>query len=307
MKKNILSAIIAIFCVTVSGLSLPAQTVNRSQEFASFDAIQAGSSFQVRLVESNRYAADWVVDAVLEEYVELYVKSHVLYISLNEKAVPKEIQKSYKGKNAPDPVLKVTVFVPALSSVVLTDQASLDAVGYYSEVKDFALTATDNTMVTNLSVVADACSASLSRKASVSAEFRADKVALQLEHSSLLVLKQTASEMAIQSSGTSSAAISGDCKSVSVQSKGSSKVSLAGEGEQLSVQGQAGSELSATNFTIATAQVDLNGAKAWIQAKDELTVDLKGGAELIFSGDPKFNVNGISRSSLTRYENAKKK
>ena len=54
------------------------------------------------------------------------MRSKTLFITYDEKAVPKDIKKLYKGKNAPKPVFRAVISLPELNGFTLEDNVVLN-------------------------------------------------------------------------------------------------------------------------------------------------------------------------------------
>ena len=148
MCKRVLCVVILTIASIASAFS---QTRTLEHEYGEFEKLDVSGGFHVNLVQDRSYSTRLVVDDILEPYVECYVKSKTLYITLDEKAIPKDIKKSYKGKNSADPVLKVTVYVPGLNSIKLSSNSTL-ASEFAMESDSFELTMGDNSVLNNLEV-----------------------------------------------------------------------------------------------------------------------------------------------------------
>ena len=72
--------------------SLSAQLTDKDIMVSEFNAVNVSDDFEVT-VSRGTYGVRLTVDKELAPYVEVYVRSKVLYISYDEKAVPKEIRK----------------------------------------------------------------------------------------------------------------------------------------------------------------------------------------------------------------------
>ena len=151
---NIKSLLATIFMfASISVLSF-AQTRTVEHEFSEFDAISVSDGFKVTMVEKAGYNAKFKVSDALESYIQCYVKAGTLYIGIDEKSVPKEVKKSFKGKNSDGPVLEATVYVPVLNSVTLNDNSTFSSDGSLSS-NDFKLSLSGTSSITNLHVSAN--------------------------------------------------------------------------------------------------------------------------------------------------------
>ena len=92
-----------------------AQTKEEIHELSSFNSIDIQDDFEVTVTKGN-YSIKVTVDAVLSDYVKTYVKGHTLYLFLDEKSVPKDIKKLYKGRSGMTPIMRAIVYTPELES-----------------------------------------------------------------------------------------------------------------------------------------------------------------------------------------------
>ena len=74
-------------------------------EVGEFTAISVSDNLQVVLQE-GACAVKLVSDEALLPYIQVSVRDSILYIEYDEKAVPRDVKKVYRGKNAPVPVMR---------------------------------------------------------------------------------------------------------------------------------------------------------------------------------------------------------
>ena len=117
----------AISAIALTSAVSVAQTRIIEHEYSEFDAISVSDGFKVTLVEKDGYNAKFKVSDALESYLECYVKAGTLYIGLDDKSIPKEVKKSFKGKNSDGPVLEATIYVSSLNSITLNDDCTFSS------------------------------------------------------------------------------------------------------------------------------------------------------------------------------------
>ena len=88
-----------------------------------FHSVVAGSTMELALQESSQPSVKIIADKALMPYIQVYVRSRVLYVDMDEKSIPSDVRKLYKGKNAPVPVTRVLVSAPSLFKVSGTGNA----------------------------------------------------------------------------------------------------------------------------------------------------------------------------------------
>ena len=269
---NIKSLLVVIFIIASTSALSFAQTRTIEHEYSEFDAISVSDGFKVTMVEKAGYNAKFKVSDALESYIQCYVKAGTLFIGIDEKSVPKEVRKSFKGKNSDGPVLEATVYVPVLNSITLN-------------------------------VNANSASFSVSKKSKLSSinVKAADKVTVNAEGSATVVLEYSAKTLEVNNSGSADLAINGQCETSSVCTAGSAKLSLSGKANVLNVTGKGGSsKVDAVTMSVEDVNVSLDGADLTVTPAKTLSLDLGKGASVCYSGDPLIKIVKIQNASVTR-------
>ena len=109
------AAVLLVAPQRASAQSLSAQLTDKDITVSEFNAVNVSDDFEVTLSRGT-YGVRLTVDKELEPYVEVYVRSKVLYISYDEKAVPKELRKLYRGRGSLTPVFRVVAYTPELQA-----------------------------------------------------------------------------------------------------------------------------------------------------------------------------------------------
>ena len=282
-----------------------AQTTTKSNDVVAFDNIEISSDFEVTFHQAEFYRVDWTFDTILNDVVGVYVSGNTLHISFNKKGMSSELKKTYKGRNAPKPILKASIYAPSFSHLTLSENAVFDAMGNKIKTGVFQLTVTDKARLSNLSVEADRATLNLDKDASANLTVNAGKLDIQAGKSSKLDLLQNTGALNVSASGSAAVTVSGQTGDIVTATQNSAKVSISGTGDTLRHDGKNGSEVDLLNVPLKSAEVVMNGSKLYLSVSDVLKVDLKGGGSVFFSGDPKFNVVGIQSSTLARYSGKK--
>ena len=147
MLKSVKNCFMAAAVLFSAAAVSTAQVRTIEHDYSAFDGINASNKFKVTVVFSENYSA------ALESYVQCYVKGGQLYIGLDEKNIPKDLKKAYKGKNASEPTLNAVVNMPVLNSLTLSDEAAFMNTSTINS-DNFTLTLNDETSITNLSILA---------------------------------------------------------------------------------------------------------------------------------------------------------
>lgn len=278
--------------------------------------VSANGDFEVTLSKGS-YGVRLTTDKNLTPYVQVYVRSNTLYLTYDEKSVPKDIKKLYKGKNASQPVFRAVVSMPQLNGINLDDNVILSsAEAFYGS--DVVITLTDKAQVRNLTVQGNSITVDMKKNAQAALTLTADKkMEVTTDDKAILKLAEKAREITLNAKGNSDNALSGEgeilnlnlsektTSNVSHRTKnavlnvgGSSKLILTGTGEYLEVKGGKNAEVEAVAFPVKTMKAELDGGKVNVAVEKEMNVTLLGGSSLFFTGSPTLIVNKIVKSTL---------
>ena len=315
--KLLVFSIALIIAATAS-----AQTKEISHDFSRFNSLSVSDDFQITLVKSSSYSATVYVDNPLSEFVETYVRGKVLHINFNEKAVPKETKKLYKGRAALTSSFRATVYVPDLESIELTDGASLVS-GDEFDASRLTVVLTDKASIKSLNVRCNSADISLKKNSNALIKVQADnKISVITEGNSSLKISGSAADfsadsagssvlsaevsataaLTVSSAGSSSLKVTTDTDRAFIVASRSSKMALTGSATTVTLKGSNLSQVDANNFTVVEADVVLSGSsKANVNVTDILGVALTDGSALYFTGSPQFKINRIIRSTLAPY------
>ena len=319
--KNLFSKLLCL-AVLASAFAFPsrAQFVNHLEEttlpVGEFTMVSANGDFEVTLSKGS-YGVRLTTDKNLTPYVQVYVRSNTLYLTYDEKSVPKDIKKLYKGKNASQPVFRAVVSMPQLNGINLDDNVILSsAEAFYGS--DVVITLTDKAQVRNLNVQGNSITVDMKKNTQAALTLTADKkMEVTTDDKAILKLAEKAREITLNAKGNSDNALSGEgeilnlnlsektTSNVSHRTKnavlnvgGSSKLILTGTGEYLEVKGGKNAEVEAVAFPVKTMKAELDGGKVNVAVEKEMNVTLLGGSSLFFTGSPTLIVNKIVKSTL---------
>ena len=319
--KNVFSKLLCL-AVLASAFAFPsrAQFVNHLEEttlpVGEFTMVSANGDFEVTLSKGS-YGVRLTTDKNLTPYVQVYVRSNTLYLTYDEKSVPKDIKKLYKGKNASQPVFRAVVSMPQLNGIELDDNVILSsAEAFYGS--DIVISLTDKAQVRNLTVQGNSITVDMKKNAQAALTLTADKkIEATTDDKAILKLAEKAREITLNAKGSSDNALSGEgeilnlnlsekttsnvnqrTKNAVLNVGGSSKLILNGAGEYLEVKGGKNAEVEAVAFPVKTMKAELDGGKVNVAVEKELNVTLLGGSSLFFTGSPTLIVNKIVKSTL---------
>ena len=319
--KNIFNKLLCL-AVLASAFAFPsrAQFVNHLEEttlpVGEFTMVSANGDFEVTLSKGS-YGVRLTTDKNLTPYVQVYVRSNTLYLTYDEKSVPKDIKKLYKGKNASQPVFRAVVSMPQLNGINLDDNVILSSTeAFYGS--DVVITLTDKAQVRNLNVQGNSITVDMKKNTQAALTLTADKkMEVTTDDKAILKLAEKAREITLNAKGSSDNALSGEgeilnlnlsekttsnvnhrTKNAVLNVGGSSKLILNGTGEYLEVKGGKNAEVEAVAFPVKTMKAELDGGKVNVAVEKELNVTLLGGSSLFFTGSPTLIVNKIVKSTL---------
>lgn len=291
---------ISIAASVVTGFS---QTRSVEHDLSPFEAIEASNGFKVTVSRSDLYGVKLTIDDALESYVDCYVKAGVLYLSLDEKKVPKDVKKQYKGRNSGDPTLVAVVYMPVLKSLTLNDESEFYNSGNLSG-DSFSLSMTGNSKTSDLKIVSKTVSVTIGKNArlanaNVSAE---GDFTFSADGKSTAVVTCAAENLNLNISGSSEINLSADIeKKTAITTAGSSKASVSGNSNELSITGKSiSSKIDASLFKVSSAVLSTTGTTADIAPEKSLELDLGKGTEISYSGDPAVKIVKIQNATVTR-------
>ena len=300
--------------------SLSAQLTDKDITVSEFNAINVSDDFEVT-VSRGTYGVRLTVDKELAPYVEVYVRSKVLYISYDEKAVPKEIRKLYRGKGSLTPVFRVVAHTPELQAVTLSDNATLTGAEEFNA-NEFELTAAGKAQVKNLSISATSArivmkkntvanlniktdrgvEANTDNNANLKLTFTGRELALTADGSSVVVADGPTRNLNLSTSGSSQVSVTSETEKVEVTAEGSSKLTLTGKAEELEVKGSRSSVVDAFAMPLEEVEANLsNSSTVTVSVSKKVSVNLVGGSALYYSGSPVFQIEKIVKSTLAPY------
>lgn len=304
MKK-----ILSILTVLALAIAVRAQEITtRTNDFVTFDRIEASGDFEILYYVSDRYRVDWTHDTVLGSLVEVNVKDGTLYLSFNEKGMSSELKKTYKGRNARRPLLRATVYAPRLSGVTLTDNAVFNGTGETVETGTFRIDLSGKAQFKNVKLHAEKVSLQATRDARADLQATASQIDVTTDKSASVSLSQESDELTLSTAGASSVTVSGKTTDLVTSTQNSSKITLSGTVDSVRHDGKGSSEVDLLGAPMTAAEAVMSGpCKLYLSVSTLLKVDLKSGSAVYFTGDPRLDVVDIASSSLLHYDGKKKK
>ena len=327
--KTFINKVLAVAILTIASIFVAraqqqpytAQLEEKVLPVSEFTSLSVSQNFEVTLVKGT-YSARITVDKVLSPYVQVYVRSKTLYITYDEKAVPKDVRKLFKGRNAPKPIFRASVYMPQINTINLDDNATLSGSDEFVG-NDFEANLTGNAQIKGLTLSVKSAKVSLKKNSQAALNIRADeKIEFTTEgNSNLQSTANTIGEFVCSASGNSNLTLSSDNKLSTIttagnaeltitqktdklvlQTNGNSSLIINGEADALVIKGERNSKIDANAFEVNTAEASLSGnSRADINVKELLDATLVGGSALYYTGTPVFKIGKVIKSTLAPY------
>lgn len=290
-----------------------------------FYAVSAEDSFEVTLQEGP-CSVKLSTDEALQPYITVSVRDSILYIDYDEKAVPSDIKRVYRGINAPTPILRATVWAPALGGIRGRQNAVIKGNGtVFSDGMELYLS--DKAAVRDLKLDTPHAKVRMDKNSTAILDIQAEtQLELSLEGNSQLKLDYKAHNLLMHQTGYSTAFLKGESATATytvdgatrcrdqhkgnvlvVNAGGSADVSLSGQTGDLTLNLDRSARLDALEMQVTRAKADLGGrSTANVNVEEFLSVNLTGGSTLYYKGVPAFQVGKIVKSTLMAYEEKEK-
>ncbi len=307
--KALICKVLAVATLIVSSVvGSVGQNRTVEREFSEYDAVSVSGDFKVSFSRSTAgsYSAKITVDDAFESYVQCYVKAKTLYIGLDEKEVPKDLKKQFKGKNSSGPAFSAVIYLPVLKSVSLNGASSFSSSSPL-EADEFNLNMTDESSVSNLDINSKDISLKINKKSKMtSCSAKGDDIEVSGDGSAEVTLEYSAKKLEVSSAGSANLTLNGEAEKVTVTTSNNSKTFVSGKASSLKAQGGGGSSLGGSSLidagalAVLDAAVAVNSAEVKVNSENTLSLDLGKGAKVSFKGEPVISIVGIQNSSVTR-------
>lgn len=301
-NKYLTKITLCVVLTVISAIAASAQTISKSEAFSEFNSIEANESFSIVLKDSAEYIVDWKVNKDLADFVEVFVAGKVLHLSYNRKALPKELKKQYRGKEAPAQVFDVIVYAPKVSKIALSDKVTMKYSGKGISNDEFTLNLTGSSRLDNFNLASKKVNINLSKSSSASLVLKSDDIIASTSNSSALTMEFDAQTITFTSNGSSKIDAKGAANGLSSNSQTTSSINLKGRAERLDVQSTGFSKQDLSELEAKKVYTHINGSSDVIVNPIEvLSVEIKG-AKLRFMNDPIIEIVSINNGSLLHYE-----
>ena len=301
MKALIYKSVAVVTLIAASAFAGLSQTRTIEHDFSPFDAIEASNGFKVSTSASDSYGVKLTVDDALESYVECYVKAGTLHISLDEKSVPKDLKRQYKGRNSADPTLVTIVYLPTLKSLTLNDDSEFFNSPNFSG-DSFSLTLNGASKISGMKVVAKVVNINLTKNAKLSGANVTSEgdIAVNADGKSSIDMECAAENLLISAAGSSEVNLNAKVeKKVDETIAGSSKTNLTGSAESILVNGKAiSAKVEAAGLKVSSAVLSVTGADVNVSPSENIEFDLGRGSQVTYSGNPVIKIDKIQNATV---------
>lgn len=279
-----------------------AATKQYSRPLSPFSSVEISGSFTVSLVRGSDYRALLSVEEAYIDYVTCEVKGSSLVIGLEERKVPSEIKRLFRGKGTPDPVFSAVVYVPdLLLSVTLSDKAVLtDTEDLFDKSRvSFSLSGSSTVKALKLSSLSFNLTAQ--NKSVADFDVTCHECNVQLSNSAQLHIVERESEHSdYRLQGTSKTTSICSSELLKIYTKGNCTMVVSGSGEKAEFDINGTSEVDASGFEVPEATVKMSSVcKLTEAAYKSLRVNLNGGSTLYFMNDPAITIENIRSATMS--------
>lgn len=287
---------------------------------SEFSSVSVTGDFEVTLVKGE-YSAKVTTYQVLAPYVQVFVRAKTLFISYDEKSVPKDIRKQFKGRGAPTQVFRVVVYLPELNGISLEDNVSLSSTDEFSG-NGFTMSLDEKAQVKSLNLKATNISVNMKKNAQASLTLKADnRLEINTEGNSNLKGSLESPELVFNTAGASQVAVNGQGTSATFNMGGTSNVTatlqeektvvtisgnadlkLLGSSDSMIVNADKSSEIEANDYEVKKVEAKMNGsAKINAKVTEQLDATLVNGASFYYTGTPAITIGKIIKSTLAPF------
>ena len=309
MKRLNHRLLLVLIAIAASGsLPLSAQRVRATvkDELPAFSRIVLGGEFSLDIRYGKQYRARMAVEELFGDYVQFSVADSTLTVTMDERKVPGEVRKLFKGKDSRSPEFRIEVTMPeTLRELALDGRAALVAADdLVFDDSCVSVKLSDNARIASVAFKSDRIRLSLDRKADATLSVACDSLSVTLAGGANLDLTHRTAASAFAVSGSASLLVRGETGLLKLDAKGFSKSILNGKAPVVRYRIGTSSQVNAVSLDNARAFAEVAGLNSSLTtaATDELTVDLGTGATVYFLNDPALRVLYLKNASLIPYD-----
>ncbi len=280
--KKVIALLFALMAFSVVGLKAEeaeeaAAVLTKQYSFKDFQALSAGHSFKVTVVQDEKWSVEVEYSDFLERYLDVAVNAGTLRLTLKD--LPRSVQQSRKYRNGA--VLRATVHMPRLTRLSLSGATKYWQEGRFSlsDEEEFRMEVSGASVAENVAV--DAYKARLGMSgASKCNSFEGSfyQARINLSGASRGSFDIKAEDWDVVLSGSANVDLRGpSCRTLDIESSGASKADVAVLSDALQYEGSGSSDLHALDAPTRKAKIEISGASsARVAVRESLEVEASG-------------------------------
>lgn len=222
MKKTITAAILVLLSASVC---LAQKRIAIEHNYSAFTEVVAGDHFNISIIPSEESRVRITTDVRTENYILAYVKDGILYLSVDENAMPADIRKEFKARNPVLALPDVEIYSPSLKSVSLTGN-SVIACDSLVTADSFTLTLSKSAAVRKMNLKAEKVSVLLNNRSQAYMTITAGALNLQCTHNTIAEMKIDTDRLTAYADSFSSVELFDNADSIALSTEGNSKIVL---------------------------------------------------------------------------------
>lgn len=265
-----------------------------------FYGLELSGIVEVNLVKSDSYKVEVTLPAVLQEYLQVWVRNGMLKIGWN-KNIPSKLQKELGSWTC-----KAEIAMPELRKLEMSGCTSLKCDDTFDlGEKEFSLDMSGVSKVQSLNVNAKKLDAEVSGVSSckIVGNF-SEEVELDLSGSSKNSFKINTAKLEADVSGVTKTSITGEFGKVEIDASGTSEVNLNGKVGTLEIDASGVSKIKAMDMEAENAVLETSGsANCSVNVTRSIMIEDATGVSSIYYKAPKdlgVMIKSIGRASVKR-------
>ena len=304
--KKLMMTLLSVSLLFSTGAG--AATQQYSRQLKPFSDLVVSDDFVVSLVRGTDYRALLSVEEAYADYITCSVSDGVLTIALDERKVPVDVKRQFRGKGTPDPVFSAVVYVPELlKSVSLSEKAVLRDTEDLFDKASVSFELSGNATVKPITVSSLDVKIKMQQKST--ADFKVlscKRLTVETMNSSSLIIDENSEDASYSLQGTSKITAKSHTSRIGVRTKANCTMSLYGSGDSAVFDINGTSEVDASSFEVPDAIISMSSVCLLKEAAyRSLSLNLNGGCTLMFANDPSVTIESIKSATVTRLSGSK--
>ena len=273
------------------------------ENLSAFSSITLGGDFTLEVHYGAKYTAKVTTEEMLADYVQFSVAGGNLAVSMDERKIPAEVKRLFRGKNTATYRLVVTM-PEGLRSLALSDKAALLAADdRIVSPEGLDISMKENSRIGTFTFNTALVSIKMERKAEATLDVTCDSLSVDMSGSSNLTLNQHAEKVGYSLAFNANLVVNGETSTLGITSKGTSKAILNGKAPLASFKVSNASNVNAVNLEVEEARVEMSGLCTLTQAAtNDLFVNIGSGSTLVFKNEPLIHILNVKSASITPYD-----